>query len=123
VLTTLHASTAPHSVSRIVDVFPANEKNRIRNLLSETLQAVLCQALLKKVDGGRTAALEVMLANAPIRHLIRQDMASHMETTIQTSGDIGMCTMEQYVQKLLASGTISTATARSIYAKRGAFNE
>lgn len=123
VLTTLHASTAPHSISRIVDVFPSNEKNRIRNLLSETLQAVLCQMLLKRVDGGRTAALEVMLANAPIRHLIRQDMTSHMETTIQTSGDIGMCTMEQYVQKLLANGTISTATARSIYAKRGAFNE
>ena len=79
--------------------------------------------LIRKVDGGRTAALEVMLANAPIRHLIRQDMASHMETTIQTSNDIGMCTMEQYVQKLLANGTISTATARAIYTKRGAFNE
>jgi len=123
VLTTLHASSAPHSISRIVDAFPSGEKNRIRNLLSESLQAVLCQTLLKSTNGGRVAAFEVMLANPPIRHLIRQDMTSHMETTIQTSGDIGMCTMEQCVQKLLANGTISNATARSVYAKRGSFND
>lgn len=123
VLTTLHASSAPLSISRIVDIFPTGEKNRIRNLLSETLQAVLCQMLVKKTNEGRTAAFEVMLATAPIRHLIRQDMVSHMETTIQTNTDIGMCTMEQSVQKLLTNGVITHATARGIYTKRGAFNE
>jgi len=123
VLTTLHASSAPLAISRIVDIFPANEKNHIRNILSETLQAVICQALVKKVRHGRTAAYELMLATPPIRHLIRQDMAAHMETTIQTNNEIGMCTMDQSIQKLLASGAISPATARAMSAKRGSFNE
>lgn len=121
VMTTLHASTSPLAISRIIDIFPTPEKNRVRNLLAETLQAVLCQELVKKSGGGRVAAFEIMLASPAIRHLIRQDMASHMESTIQTSGDIGMCTLEQNLNYLASKRIISTATARSVIANRGSF--
>lgn len=121
VLTTLHASSAPLAINRIVDVFPPEEKMRVRNLLAETIQAVICQMLVKKGEGGRIAAFEIMLATPAIRHLIRQDMMAHMETTIQTSGDIGMCTMDQYLQTLVAKGAISSAAARNIVANRESF--
>lgn len=113
VLATLHASSAPFAVSRIIDVFPVGEKNRVSNLLSETLQGVICQTLVKKITGGRIAAFEIMLANPAIRHLIRQDMTSHMTSTIQTNGDSGMCTLDQYLQELVAKRLITTATARN----------
>ena len=114
VLTTLHASSAPLSISRIVDVFPQEEKNRVRNLLSETVQAVICQTLVKKASGGRVPAFEIMLAVPAIRHLIREDKISHMVMTIQTSGNLGMCTMDQYLQGLVAKNIISAAVARSV---------
>ena len=123
VLTTLHASSAPLTISRIVDIFPTAEKNRIRNLLSETLQAVICQTLVKKISGGRIAAFEILLATPAIRHLIRNDMATHMQTALQTNGDIGMCTMEQYLQTLVAKQLITNATARAQAINRGSFNE
>ncbi|HLB43273.1 MAG TPA: type IV pilus twitching motility protein PilT [Gammaproteobacteria bacterium] len=114
VLTTLHASSAPLSVSRIVDVFPHEEKNRVRNLLAETVQAVICQTLVKKTAGGRVPAFEIMLAVPAIRHLIREDKISHMVMTIQTSSNLGMCTMDQYLQGLVAKNIISSAVARSV---------
>lgn len=121
VLGTLHASSAPIAISRMVDVFPTAEKPRVRNLLSETIQAVLCQTLVKKNDGGRVAAFEIMLATPAIRHLIQQDMIAQMETTIQTNGDIGMCTMTQYLNTLVAKGVISANVARTAAANREAF--
>lgn len=121
VMATLHASSAPLAVSRIIDIFPAVEKARVRNLLSETLQAVICQTLVKKISGGRAAAFEIMLATAAIRHLIRQDMITHMISTIQTNGDIGMCTMDQYLQELAAKRVITTAMARSTSLNRDQF--
>ena len=120
VLATLHASTAAIAISRFADVFPSEEKNRVRTLLSETLQAVLCQTLVKKIAGGRVAAFEVMLMTPAIRHYIRQDMPSHMESTMQTSGDKGMCTLEQYLQQLVAKRLINTIVASSTLASRGA---
>lgn len=122
VLTTLHASSAPLSISRMVDVFPRAEQNRVRNILSESLQAVIYQTLVKKVSGGRVAAFEVMIATPGIRHLIRQDMASHMESAIQTGSEHGMCTLEQYYQELLNKNLITATTARSLVAKKGSFN-
>lgn len=119
VMATLHASSAPLTISRIVDIFPSAEKNSVRNLLSETLQAVVCQTLVKKATTGRVAAFEIMLGSPAIRHLIRQDMVTHMETTIQTNGDIGMCTMDQYLQGLVNKRIITAATARSVAINRG----
>lgn len=121
VLSTLHASTSPLAISRIVDIFPAAEKSRVRNLLSETIQAVICQTLVKKIGGGRIAAFEIMLGTPAIRHLIRQDMITHMETAIQTGGDVGMCTMDQYLQELVAKRLVTTATARQVAVNRGSF--
>jgi twitching motility protein PilT len=120
VMATLHASSAPYAISRIADCFPTEEKNRVRNLLSESIQAVICQTLVKKATGtGRVAAFEIMLASPAIRNLIRQDMAAHMLSTIQTSGDMGMCTMEQYLQVLAEKRLITTAVARSTALSRG----
>lgn len=113
VLATLHASSAPLAISRIVDVFPAAEKNRVRNLLAESIQAVICQTLVKKIGGGRVGAFEIMLATPAIRHLIREDKIAHMVMTIQTNGDVGMCTMDQYLQSLVAKNIITNAAARS----------
>jgi twitching motility protein PilT len=121
VLTSLHASTAPLSISRIIDAFPTNEKNRIRIMLSETLQASVCQTLVKKKIGGRVAAFEIMLSTAAIRHYIHQDMIAQMESTIQTSGDIGMCTMAQYMQILIERRIISPTVARNLIAGRESF--
>lgn len=123
VVATLHAASAPIAVSRIADVFPTEEKNRVRNLLSETLQAVICQTLIKKVGGGRVAAFEIMVATTAIRHYIRQDMAAHMESTIQTSGDKGMCSLEQYLNDLVSKGLISKSIAHQTLVNRGAFKE
>ena len=122
VLTTLHASSAPLSISRIIDVFPREEQNRVRHMLAETLQAIIFQTLVKKTNGGRIAAFEIMIATPSIRHLIRQDMASQMESTIQTGSEHGMCTLEQYLHDLQNRGLISATTARSQAAKKGSFN-
>lgn len=121
VMATLHASSAPLAISRIVDMFPSAERNRVRSLLAETLQAVLCQTLVKRTAGGRVAAFEIMLANPAIRHLIRQDKIAHMMMTIQTNGDIGMCTMEQSLQELVAKRIVTMAVARTINHNRNAF--
>jgi twitching motility protein PilT len=101
VLATLHASSAAIAVGRFAEVFPAEERNMVRTLLSETLQAIICQTLVRKATGGRIAAFEIMLASTAIRHFIRRDMDSHMESTMQTSGDKGMCTLEQYLNELV----------------------
>jgi twitching motility protein PilT len=119
VMATLHATSAPLAVNRIVDVFPNAEKNRVRDLLAETIQGICCQTLVKKMDGGRIAAFEIMLATRAIRHQIRQDKISHMLMTMQTNGDIGMCTMEQNLDALLAKRLISQNVARSAALNRG----
>lgn len=121
VLATLHASSSPMAISRIIDMFPGSEKHRIRMVLSETIQSILCQTLVRRRSGGRVAAFEIMLANTAVRHLISEDMIAHMESTIQTSGDIGMCTMNQYLRELVNKGEITIAEARSASYNRELF--
>jgi twitching motility protein PilT len=111
VMATLHTSSAPRTINRIVDVFPASEKNMIRNMLSESLQAVICQTLLKNTSGGRTAALEIMLGTAAIRNLIREDKIAQMYTAIQTGREVGMMTLDQCLQGLVGMQTISQEVA------------
>ncbi|VVC75880.1 Twitching mobility protein [Aquicella siphonis] len=118
VLSTMHASSAAITISRIIDVFPTSERNRVRNMLSETIEAVVCQTLVKKAASGRVAAFEVMLATPAIRHLISQGMNSHIESTIQTSGDMGMFTLEQNLKELVAKGIISQSTSRLVSSHR-----
>jgi twitching motility protein PilT len=95
VLASMHASSAPRAVSRLIDAFPANEKSIIRNLISESLQAVITQTLVKKEKGGRMAAFEVMLGSPAVRNLIREDKIAQIVSVMQTGSRLGMCTMEQ----------------------------
>jgi twitching motility protein PilT len=123
VLATLHSTSAPLAINRFADVFPSEEKNRVRNLLSETLQAVICQTLVKKISGGRAAAFEIMLCTPAIRHFIRQDMIAHMESTIQTSAEKGMCTLENYLQTLVTKRVIHAKVAEQVVQSRGPYKE
>jgi len=123
VLATLHASSAALAISRFIDVFSTEEKSRVRSLLSETLQAVVCQTLVKKLAGGRAAAFEVMLVTTAMRHFIRQDMVAHMESAMQTNGDKGMCTLEQSLHDLVARQVIGLNVANTVMMNRGVFKD
>jgi twitching motility protein PilT len=114
VLATLHTQSAAKSIDRIIDVFSASEKSAVRSMLSESLQAVVAQKLIKKTLGGRVACHEVMLANPAIKNLIREDKIPQMYSVIQTSSAIGMMTMEQSLNKLISQGLISPDTSQGI---------
>jgi len=103
---TLHTSSAAKTVDRIVDVFPAAEKDMIRAMLSESLQAVIAQILLKKIGGGRVAAHEIMIATPAIRNLIRENKVAQMYSAIQAGRQFGMRTLAQSIGELVAGGLI-----------------
>lgn len=109
---TLHTSSAAKTIDRIVDVFPAEEKSMVRSMLSESLQGVISQTLLKKSGGGRIAAHEIMIGTPAIRNLIREAKIAQMYSAIQTGGSLGMQTMDQCLQDLLSKGLISREIAR-----------
>ncbi|NOU51735.1 type IV pilus twitching motility protein PilT [Pseudoalteromonas sp. JBTF-M23] len=104
---TLHTTSAPKTVDRIIDVFPGEEKDMVRSMLSESLQAVISQTLVRKVNGGRVAAHEIMLGTPAIRNLIREDKIPQMYSTIQTGAIHGMQTMDQCLSNLVNRGVIS----------------
>jgi len=109
---TLHTNSAAKTIDRIIDVFPAAEKEMVRSMLSESLQAVISQALLKKVGGGRVAAHEIMIANPAIRNLIRENKVPQMYSAIQTGSAQGMQTLDQCLQELVRKGVVSKQDAR-----------
>jgi len=112
---TLHTASATKTINRIVDVFPSEEKEMVRSMLSESLNAVIAQTLLKRKDGnGRVAAHEIMIANAAIRNLIRENKVAQMYSVIQTSQAIGMQTLDQCLLDLVKRQIISTEEARSV---------
>jgi twitching motility protein PilT len=105
---TLHTSDTVQTINRIVDVFPAHQQQQIRTMLSFTLQAVLCQQLLPKVQSrGRSLAAEVMIVNPAIRALIRDNKAHQMSSMIQMGGALGMKTMNQSIYELYRAGEVS----------------
>ncbi|WP_348699173.1 type IV pilus twitching motility protein PilT [Duganella fentianensis] len=111
---TLHTSSAAKTIDRIVDVFPADEKEMVRAMLSESLQAVISQTLLKTKDGsGRVAAHEIMVATPAIRNLIREAKVAQMYSAIQTGSNVGMQTLDQNLSDLVRRNVISAAAARS----------
>lgn len=118
---TLHTNSASKTINRIVDVFPAEEKSMVRTMLSESLQAVVAQSLLKKIGGGRVAALEIMICNAAIRNLIREDKIAQMYSTIQTGQAQGMMTLDQHLTQLLGKNLISREIAQSVAINKSAF--
>lgn len=114
---TLHTSSAAKTIDRVIDVFPAAEKDMIRAMLSESLQAVISQSLLKRQTGGRVAAHEIMLGTPAIRNLIRENKVAQMYSAIQTGAGDGMVTLDQSLKDLVSKGTISKESAR-LYAKQ-----
>lgn len=114
---TLHTSSAAKTIDRVIDVFPAAEKDMIRAMLSESLQAVISQTLLRRQSGGRIAAHEIMLGTPAIRNLIRENKIAQMYSAIQTGAGDGMITLDQTLKNLVAKGTISKDVARP-YAKQ-----
>jgi len=109
---TLHTSSAAKTIDRIIDVFPAAEKDMVRAMLSESLRAVISQTLLKKNGGGRVAAHEIMIGTPAIRNLIREAKVAQMYSSIQTGEKHGMQTLDQCLQRLLKEGVISKEAAR-----------
>lgn len=110
---TLHTTSAAKTIDRVVDVFPANEKSMVRSMLSESLEAVISQTLLKKNGGGRVAAHEIMRGTSAIRNLIREDKVAQMYSAIQTGASLGMQTMDQCLADLVARRLVSREVARS----------
>jgi twitching motility protein PilT len=111
---TLHTSSAAKTIDRIVDVFPAEEKEMVRAMLSESLQAVISQTLLKTKDGsGRVAAHEIMVGTPAIRNLIREAKIAQMYSAIQTGSNVGMQTLDQNLTELVRRNVISSAAARN----------
>jgi twitching motility protein PilT len=111
---TLHTSSAAKTIDRIVDVFPAAEKDMVRSMLSESLRAVISQTLLKTKDGqGRVAAHEIMIGTPAIRNLIRENKIAQMYSSIQTGQQYGMQTLDQNLQDLVRRNIVSSDEART----------
>jgi twitching motility protein PilT len=108
---TLHTTSAAKTIDRVVDVFPAEEKSMVRSMLSESLQAVISQTLLKKIGGGRVAAHEIMIGTPAIRNLIREDKVAQMYSAIQTGGALGMQTLDACLKTLVSKGLVSRDSA------------
>jgi len=109
---TLHTSSAPKTIDRIIDVFPASEKDMVRAMLSESLRAVISQSLLKSIDGkSRVAAHEIMLGNPAIRNLIRENKLAQMVSVMQTGQREGMQTLDMCLQDLVRQRKISQEAA------------
>ncbi|MCF6189197.1 MAG: type IV pilus twitching motility protein PilT [Cocleimonas sp.] len=108
---TLHTTSAPKTIDRIVDVFPAAEKDMVRSMIASSLQAVISQTLLKRVQGGRVAAHEILIGTNAIRSMIKENKLAQMRSALQTGASEGMQTLDQSLQKLMTMGHISRDTA------------
>jgi twitching motility protein PilT len=114
VFATLHTSSAAKTIDRIIDVFPADEKEMVRAMLSESLRAVISQTLLKTKDGaGRVAAHEIMICTPAIRNLIREAKVPQMYSSIQTGGNMGMQTLDQCLSEMVKRNMVASSEART----------
>ena len=118
---TLHTSSAAKTIDRIIDVFPAGEKEMVRAMLSESLEGVIAQRLLKKPEGGRVAAYEIMTATPAIRNLIREAKVPQIYGMIQTGRDAGMVTMDQSLDDLVSRNLVTRETARTLAVDQSKF--
>jgi twitching motility protein PilT len=109
---TLHTTSAAKTIDRVVDVFPGEEKAMVRSMLSESLQAVISQTLIKKPEGGRVAAHEIMIGTPAIRNLIREDKVAQMYSAIQSGANVGMQTIDQCLKNLVESRQIGRDAAK-----------
>lgn len=109
---TLHTTSAAKTIDRIVDVFPGEEKNLVRSMLSESIRAVIAQTLLKKIGGGRVAAHEILIRTNAIANLIREDKVAQMYSALQTGQQHGMQTLDQCLEDLMGKRLITPSDAR-----------
>jgi twitching motility protein PilT len=109
---TLHTTSASKTMDRIIDVFPGGEKDMVRAMLSESLEGIISQNLLKKVGGGRVAVHEILIGTPAIRNLIREAKVAQIFSAIQTGSAVGMTTMDQSLTQLVRDGSITRETAR-----------
>ena len=118
---TLHTASAAKTIDRIIDVFPAGEKEMVRAMLSESLEGVIAQRLLKKPEGGRVAAYEIMIGTPAIRNLIREAKVPQIYGMIQTGRDAGMVTMDQSLDNLVSRHLVTRETARTLAVDQSKF--
>ena len=118
---TLHTSSAAKTIDRVVDVFPAAEKDMVRSMMSESLRAVISQTLMKKQGGGRVAAHEIMIGTPAIRNLIRENKIAQMFSAIQTGHQFGMQTLDQDLKRLLEKNVVTREEASLKAANKDAF--
>jgi twitching motility protein PilT len=111
VLATLHTNSAAQTINRIIDVFPSEEKSAVRSILSGSIKAVISQRLVKKRDGGRCAAFEIMLANASVRNLIREDKIPQINSIIELSRKNGMLLLKDSLKDLMNNDIITQEIA------------
>lgn len=122
VLGTLHSSSSAKTINRIIDVFPESEKEMVRTMLSESIEAIISQTLLKTKDGkGRVAAHEIMVGTPAIRNLIRENKIAQMYSSIQTGQSLGMQTMDQNLLNLVKNGKINMSDARLLATNKDSF--
>ncbi|MDR5866310.1 type IV pilus twitching motility protein PilT [Halomonas koreensis] len=113
VFATLHTTSAAKTIDRIIDVFPGDEKAMVRSMLSESLQAVISQALLKRQGGGRVAAHEILIATSAVRNLIREDKVAQIYSAMQTGGNLGMQTLDAALSRLVADSVVARDEAQT----------
>jgi twitching motility protein PilT len=121
VLATLHTGSAAHSINRIIDVFPAQDKGLVRSMLSSSLQAIISQKLIKKTAGGRCAAFEVMLGNNSVKNLIREDKIPQIASIIEISKKYGMISMKDSIAELVNQNLITPEAAEEVISSFGQF--
>ena len=120
---TLHTSSAAKTIDRIIDVFPSGEKEMVRAMLSESLQGVIAQRLLKRPEGGRVAAYEIMIGTSAIRNLIREAKVPQIYGMIQTGREVGMMTMDQSLENLVSQGVVDRETALALAVDQTKFTQ
>jgi twitching motility protein PilT len=120
---TLHTSSAPKTVDRVIDVFPPQQQGQIRAMFAESIQAIVTQTLCRKNGGGRVAALEILLGTTAVRNLIREGKVHQLPSVIQTSQGLGMQTLEMHLISLVDEGLITRETAMEKSGNANLFKE
>jgi twitching motility protein PilT len=110
-LSTLHTSSAANTINRIIDVFPANQQKQVKIQLAQILKGVVCQQLVPSADGGQIPVFEIMKSTPAIQNMIREDKLHQLESAMQAGADLGMCTMDGSLLKLVKEGRITRDTA------------
>ena len=115
VLSTLHTNNAAQTIERIIDIYPGEQQNQIRSMLANTLQAVVCQVLFKRIDQpGMVPGIEILICTPAVRNLIRENRIYEIQNVIETSRAIGMQTMDTSIKQLYFNGKISKEDALSM---------